>query len=233
MINFIFDIDGTLTPSRLRMDAKFESFFIRWMKNKNVFLVTGSDKNKTIEQTGIKLWTAANRVYQSCGNQVWEKGKLIKESPFVLEPEMKNFLNECLTTSKWIKKVGNHFEQRVGLVNFSTIGRNCSQQDREDYYKWDSLEQERSKICKMLMQKFPHIEASVGGQISIDVHIKGKNKAQIIDDINGEIYFFGDRMDKGGNDYPIAERLISDKHKHKLFKVKNPKETWDILKNIN
>jgi phosphomannomutase len=233
MINYIFDIDGTLTPSRLKMHKEFELFFIKWMENKNVFLVTGSDKDKTIEQTGLSLWKKANRVYQSCGNQVWEKGVLIKENPFHLDSDMQEYLNSVLQNSKWNIKFGNHFEQRVGLVNFSIIGRNCNQKNREEYYKWDQVEKERIKICESLMHKFPHIEASVGGQISIDIHKKGKNKAQIIDDIIGEVYFFGDKMDKGGNDYPIANRLISEKRKHRLFKVNNPSETWDILQKIN
>ena len=50
MKNYIFDIDGTLTPSRLPINKNFEIFFINWMKEKNVYLVTGSDKEKTIEQ---------------------------------------------------------------------------------------------------------------------------------------------------------------------------------------
>jgi phosphomannomutase len=77
-MNYIFDIDGTLTPSRLRIDPEFEIFFLEWMKNKNVYLVTGSDKDKTIEQVGEKIWTNAKRAYQSCGNAVYENGELIR-----------------------------------------------------------------------------------------------------------------------------------------------------------
>ena len=36
MKNYIFDIDGTLTPSRLPINENFELFFINWIKNKNV-----------------------------------------------------------------------------------------------------------------------------------------------------------------------------------------------------
>ena len=48
-LNYIFDIDGTLTPSRLPIDEDFKKWFLEWCKNKNVYLVTGSDKDKTIE----------------------------------------------------------------------------------------------------------------------------------------------------------------------------------------
>tara|TARA_B100000700_G_C14869960_1_gene772913 strand:- start:251 stop:940 length:690 start_codon:yes stop_codon:yes gene_type:complete len=229
----MFDIDGTLTPSRLPIDKNFESFFKQWLLNKKTYLVTGSDKEKTIEQIGVDIWQSVTRVYQSCGNQIWQNGKLLKESDFHLHKKLKSKLDELLEFSVWKEKFGNHVEQRVGLVNFSIIGRNCTQEKREEYYKWDKIHKERLKICEKIMSNFPDIEASIGGQISVDIYEKGKNKAQVLDDIEGEVCFFGDKMDKGGNDYPIAERLIKENRKHSLFKVKSPQETWDILKNIN
>ena len=231
-MNYIFDIDGTLTPSRLPIDSEFSVFFQKWIKNKDVFLVTGSDKEKTIEQIGINIWKNVNKVYQSCGNQIWQKGQLIRESSFSLNDNVKHELQNFLNNSKWLEKFGNHFEQRVGLVNFSTIGRNCTQKKREEYYIWDTQNKEREKICQYIMKHFPDIEAAIGGQISIDIYEKGKNKAQVLDEIAGEISFFGDKMDEGGNDYPIAKRLQFENRPHTLFKVKNPIETWDILKKI-
>ena len=229
----MFDIDGTLTPSRLPINQDFELFFEKWIANKKTYLVTGSDKEKTIEQIGLNIWKSVTRVYQSCGNQVWENGSLLEESSFYLTREMQAKLDEFLNSSQWKEKFSNHLEQRVGLVNFSIIGRSCPQNKREEYYKWDKINHERLRICEVLMSLFPEIEASIGGQISIDIYEKGKNKAQVLDDIEGEIYFFGDKMDPGGNDYPIAERLIKENRKHTLFKVNNPQETWDILSKIN
>ena len=92
-------------------------------------------------------------------------------------------------------------------------------QKREEYYYWDKKHKERIQICETIMSTFPNIEAAVGGQISIDIYEKGCNKAQVLDDIRGEIYFFGDKMEKGGNDYPIAYRLQKEKSTHTLFKV--------------
>tara|TARA_B100001287_G_scaffold264225_1_gene255849 strand:- start:157 stop:855 length:699 start_codon:yes stop_codon:yes gene_type:complete len=229
-MNYIFDIDGTLTPSRMKIDSKFEFFFSNWIKDKKVFLVTGSDKDKTIEQIGENIWSNVTCVYQSCGNQVWENTKLIRENSFFIDSGMRNMLEEFIEKSKWKFKFDNNFEQRVGLVNFSIIGRNCTQEMRDKYYKWDLINKEREKICEFINTNFSNIEASVGGQISIDIYEKGKNKAQVLDDIFGEVIFFGDRMEIGGNDYPLAKRLSLEKRKHKLHKVKNPHETWEILK---
>ena len=49
---YIFDIDGTLTPSRNIIDKKFKEDFINFCKHHKVWLVTGSDKDKSIEQLG-------------------------------------------------------------------------------------------------------------------------------------------------------------------------------------
>ena len=73
---------------------------------------------------------------------------------------------------------------------------------------------------------FPNLEASAGGQISIDIHEKGKNKSQIIDKLNGLIYFVGDKTMEGGNDFPIAKALSSP---NKVFQVSDWSETLKLL----
>ncbi len=242
-MDYVFDIDGTLTPSRLKIDPEFESFFLDWMKNKDVVLVTGSDKDKTIEQVGEKIWTNAKRVYQSCGNAVYEKGELMKMNQFALSFPLRDVLEDFKKNSEWKDKFGNHIEERIGLINFSTIGRDCPQEERERYAIWDAEKKEREYFCWKIQEVFPELEASVGGQISIDIYTKGQNKAQVLNDIKGNLIFFGDRCEPGGNDYPIIERLEKEnektigspfgdlaRRKYRIHNVKSYKDTWDILK---
>ena len=40
---FIFDMDGTLTPSRREMTKDFEVFYSNWAENHTFFLVSGSN----------------------------------------------------------------------------------------------------------------------------------------------------------------------------------------------
>ena len=228
-MNYLFDVDGTLTPSRLPIDKNFEQFFLNWIKDKNVYLVTGSDKDKTIEQVGEKIWLNVTRAYQSCGNAVYEKGKLIRQSDFKLDVELQRMLFTLKACSDWKHHHGNHIEERIGLVNYSTIGRNCDQSSRNAYYAWDQLKGERKLFCKMIEDTFPHLEASIGGEISIDIYPKGQNKAQVLNDLKGPIIFFGDRCEPGGNDYPIALRIEDE---HIVHNVKNWEETYKILGEI-
>jgi phosphomannomutase len=233
-MTYLFDIDGTLTPSRLRIDPEFEKFFLEWMKDKEVIFVTGSDKDKTIEQVGEKIWTRAKRVYQSCGNAVYEGGKLIRQLDFKLDTELQRMLFTFKASSDWRHHHGNHIEERIGLVNYSTVGRDCDQSSRNAYHEWDRLKGERELFCKIIEDTFPELEATVGGQISIDIYPKGKNKSQVLLDINGPVTFFGDKCQPGGNDYPIVERLWQLNEETNLsctiHEVKDYKDTWNILK---
>ena len=231
---YLFDIDGTLTPSRLRIDPEFEQFFLEWMKDKDVIFVTGSDKDKTIEQVGEKIWTSASRAYQSCGNAVYQGGQLIHKNQFDLDPELKKLLLDFVKWSDCPEQFDNHIEERIGLINFSTVGRSCPQEARDEYYDWDCRNKERETFCKIIEERFPELEATVGGQISIDIYPKGQNKAQVLDDLIGPITFFGDKCEPGGNDYPIAfelEKQFEENNRHCIVhRVKDYKDTWNILK---
>ncbi len=41
MTNFVFDVDGTLTPSRGKMDEGFKRFFLKFIDDHTVCLVKG------------------------------------------------------------------------------------------------------------------------------------------------------------------------------------------------
>ena len=47
-IRYIFDVDGTLTPSRQKMDPKFKHFFLKFIETNKVWLVTGSDRKSVV-----------------------------------------------------------------------------------------------------------------------------------------------------------------------------------------
>ena len=232
----VFDVDGTITPSRLKIDPIFKKFFLEWMKNRKVIFVTGSDKDKTIEQIGSDIWNEADACMQSCGNHIFVKGEEVSRNPWEAGEELIALLEQFLVISKYRKRTSNHVEHRIGLCNFSVIGRDCSQKEREDYAEWDDLNKERLDMAAIINENFPELEASVGGQISIDIHLRGANKSQakkwILDNLGKDcvIKFYGDKTEKGGNDYDLAKVLKSP---HKVYQVKDWKETYNLLKNDN
>ena len=65
---FLFDVDGTLTPTRELINKEFSKFFYKFCKNNEVYIVTGSDRAKTVYQLGETLYNKAKRVYQCSGS---------------------------------------------------------------------------------------------------------------------------------------------------------------------
>jgi phosphomannomutase len=68
---------------------------------------------------------------------------------------------------------------------------------------------------------------SVGGQISIDIFPKHWNKTyclQFIENMYESIYFFGDKVEIGGNDYEIYHHPSTIS-----YQVFSPTDTIDIL----
>ena len=111
------------------------------------------------------------------------------------------------------------------MVNISTIGRDCTDKQRADYYEWDKNNLERETIADVINSNFENIEAVIGGEISIDVYPKGKDKSQVLEDMEGEVFFFGDGCQENGNDYPIYSKLDV----FHAFWVKNFEETRQFL----
>ncbi len=230
---YIFDVDGTLTPSRNPMDKDFKDFFKKFIKKKRVWLISGSDKDKTIEQVGKDVWTNVERVYQSSGNQLWVKGELKYQYEFKTEDYLKELLKIFLDKSEYPHRYGNHIEERPGALNFSVVGRDCTQEQREHYAKWDNEHQERKDFAWEIKERYPWLDAVVGGEISIDIYEKFKDKGQIVKDIRGKFEFFGDRLYPGGNDFAIQQEIIIQKRKGcKTHPVKTWRDTEKLLHSI-
>ena len=209
---YIFDVDGTLTPSRQKMTEEFSKFFDKWSSENKYYLVTGSDLNKTKEQLPIAYVDRTEAVFTCCGNEMWKGDKQVYRKEFKPPQNLLTYLGEQLRMSDYPVKAGNHIEDRGTLLNFSIVGRNCSLQQRKDYYEYDTQVDERKTIAKYIKDNWNNLDAVIGGQISIDIYPKGSDKSQILEHIEkenpkGEIIFIGDGIENGGNDYPLAELM--------------------------
>lgn len=233
MNKFIFDVDGTLTPSRGVINKKFKSWFDKFASKNDVYLVTGSDKSKTVEQISEDTYNLCKRVYNCNGNDTWEGDTNIEYNTWILEDDEHQWLAKQLNDSKFPLRTGNHFEHRPGMLNFSIVGRNADPSERHKYVMWDTATKEREEIAYKFNQEFPHLEAKVGGETGLDIAPKGADKSQILKDFSDEdtIIFFGDKMEEGGNDLPLGEALVNNQ-KGKALQVIDWKDTWKKLKEM-
>ena len=237
---FIFDVDGTLTPSRQRMTEEFAKFFDEWASKNKYYLVTGSDIDKTKEQVPIAYIDRANGIFTCCGNQFYIEDELVYENKFEPPKDLIEYLENQLEISQFFSRCGNHIENRGSMLNFSVVGRDCSLDKRKIYFNYDNKEGERKKIAEEIRKKWHELDAVIGGQISIDIYPKGKDKSQILEHIKNrnivtskdEYIFIGDRTQEGGNDYPLA-KLIEETSNCSYYQTEGPEETQKILEELN
>jgi len=236
---FIFDIDGTLTPSRLRMTEEFAKFFDKWSEKNKYYLVTGSDLDKTKEQLPIAYIDRAEAIFTCCGNQMWIDGELIYDNKFKVPRKLNKLLGTIMSNSQYPHRYGNHIEDRGSMVNFSIVGRDCTQEQREEYFEWDKQSLERKIIAQAIKEKFPDLDAVIGGQISIDIYPKGMDKSQVLNVIEqerlvppSEYIFIGDGIENGGNDYPLAH-LMDNIEGCDWYQTDGWEHTMQILENLS
>lgn len=234
-ISYLFDVDGTLTFPQRTMDLKHIVPFLSWMSDKDVYIVAGSGIEKVEHQIANSILKRLEGVFCSMANEFWVvngKKELIYRNEW--KPPIELIANLCRfqMDSPYPVKKNNYLEQRTGMVNFSVAGRDSNIEERRAYFEWDKEHGEREKIAAHLRSKHPNIEILIGGEISMDIQPKGKNKSLaskwIRDRVGGRMVFFGDKTEEGGNDYDIAKDII-DNGDGEVFPVTGPDDTMRIL----
>lgn len=211
----LFDVDGTLTIPRNQIKEEMHRFIRELRPRSYIGIVGGSDFNKIKEQIGDELLSEWDYVFSENGLMAYKNGELIAQQSlktFLTEEQIKKFINFCLHYIADLDipiKRGTFIEFRNGMINVSPIGRNCSQEERVEFEKYDQLHNIRSTMVSRLQQEFGDygLTYSIGGQISFDVFPHGWDKTFCLQYIKcdgfTEIHFFGDKCSKGGNDYEI------------------------------
>jgi len=224
-------VDGTLTPSRKKIEHEFWAPFLIFCRHNDVYLVTGSDRQKTLEQLGLDICYTAKRVYNCSGSDVYEKDKNVYRDDWELPKDVEMHLNDELVFSDFPLRNGNHIERRPGGVNFSILGRDEDpMKGRKEYISWDKMHGERDYIARRLLYNFTDLTVALGGQTGVDIGPKGADKSQILRDFSkdDELHFFGDRIEKGGNDHTLAMKIVENMM-GTAYNVEDWRETRTIL----
>lgn len=248
----VFDIDGTLTPSKAIADNEMIQLLLSLLDEKSVAIIGGGKyslfKEQLIEQlpkndTRLKRLflfpTNSTAFYRFEG--VWHEvysHKLRDDE----KNKIKNAFDETFKEVNYNhpeKTYGPIIEDRDTQITFSALGQEvvamCGEkigvQLKEDWNKkYGKLRQEMREILQKLL---PEFEVRAGGLTSIDVTRKGIDKAygvrQIAKHIGIKIedmLFVGDAIFPGGNDYAALQTGID------YVKVKDPSNTKELIRII-
>lgn len=102
---------------------------------------------------------------------------------------------------------GEIIEDRGSQITFSALGQ---QAPADKKYIWDVDGKKKNTLREYVAPKLPGVEVRVGGTTSIDVTMIGIDKAygmkKLMEQLDigiEDILFFGDKLQPGGNDYPV------------------------------
>lgn len=246
MAIYLFDVDGTLTPAKSKIDPSFADQFLKWMEDKEVYIVSGGSFVRIIDQLGRDIVNKTQGVFACMGNIFYQQRDqinpsgmdewvIIYENKFIPPKNLYRSLNSYVSKSDYHTKTGNHHEVRVGMLNFSIVGRNASSEQRKEYAEHDAEVGERARIVANLRKKYTQMDFVIGGAVSIDIFNTGNDKSQIIErhfeealDHN-QIHFIGDRIPFPGNDHSIAIALQQHPNGH-AYEVESWEDTAELLK---
>lgn len=242
---YVFDVDGVLCDRGENIDPDFKSWFLDWIENKKFSLLTGSGREKTIDQISSIIVDKSVISYHCMGNNIWMNNREISINQFTLKKEEYDFIQDYINQHEFPIKTGYHIDIRKGSVNFSLVGRNATQEQRNFYTRFDNMFKDRLSFIRKFCSKFPRFEAYLGGDISVDICLAGCNKSQILEFCVpfDNFYFFGDRCYEHGIDQPLSQYLTYRNLDHIktnmmdfpmiYFQINDGyKQTWEILKNL-
>ncbi|XP_043567524.1 phosphomannomutase 2 isoform X2 [Chiloscyllium plagiosum] len=142
----LFDVDGTLTKPRQKITPEMDEYIQRLREKVKIGVVGGSDFDKIKEQLGADVVCKVDYVFAENGLVAYKAGKFFAKQTIqslVGEDILQDLINYCLNYMAKIKlpkKRGTFIEFRNGMLNISPIGRNCSQEERIEFFELDKVD---------------------------------------------------------------------------------------------
>ena len=237
----VFDLDGTLAPSKAALDDEMADLLGRLIGVIKVAIISGGDypqfQKQVLERLPPRSDLANLSILPTSGTKffvydgVWRK--LYSED---LTDDQKKKIEDALESAvaatgfqpkeTW----GERIEDRGTQITYSALGQQAPLDAKE---KWDPDFSKRKQIQAILAKTLPEFSVRLGGTTSIDVTRPGVDKAYGIGklrDVLGipiaEMLFVGDAIFPGGNDYPALQAGTD------TIEVRDPDETKRVIEAI-
>jgi HAD superfamily hydrolase (TIGR01484 family) len=218
-----FDLDDTLAISKSPISDRMAELFTQLLSKYHVCVISGGKIEQFHMQVVDRIDASPEQLSHlhlmpTCGTRYYrydvtnESWKLQYAED--LTPEQKKNIVEVLEKSAkdqglWVEEpYGELIEDRNSQITYSVLGQ---QAPAEVKYAWAEKNAEtKLKLRDLVAERLPDLEVRLGGTTSVDVTRIGIDKAygiqKLMDELNigtDEILFFGDKLQEGGNDYPV------------------------------
>lgn len=237
----VFDLDDTLALSKAKISPRMSQCLLRLLSRTNVCIISGGRyeqfQSQVLEELPLIPELAVRlHLMPTCGTRYlrWEAGggwhDIYCEN---LADDEKELIVKVLTEGAkslglWAEETwGDIIEDRGSQVTFSALGQQAPHHAKA---AWDPDGSRRRALWTYAAERLPDLEVRSGGSTSIDVTKKGIDKAygmhrllEHLDLKTEDVVFIGDRLDEGGNDYPVRQMGVPCKA------VTSPEETAEYI----
>ncbi|HEY8982500.1 MAG TPA: HAD-IIB family hydrolase [Streptomyces sp.] len=216
----VFDLDDTLALSKSKIAPRMTERLLRLLAEKPVCIISGGRyeqfQAQVLEELPLTPELAARlHLMPTCGTRYlrWEDGAWRDVYCENLAEDEKAQIIDVLTEGAkslglWAEHTwGDIIEDRGSQVTFSALGQQAPHQEKA---AWDPDGSRRRALWEYASARLPGLEVRSGGSTSIDVTKKGIDKAygmqrllEFLELPKEDVLFVGDRLDEGGNDYPV------------------------------
>jgi HAD superfamily hydrolase (TIGR01484 family) len=224
-----FDLDGTLAPSKSPLPDRMGVALSSLLEKYHVCVISGGKFEQFEKQLLGNLKAGDNKLEKlhlkpTCGTRYYRYDKANKNWKQVYAEDYNEKQKDKII--KALKKAVEHFDMKEKRIYGETIEDRGSQiswsalgQDIVDVLgeegvnikeNWDPDNKKKLKMVEFLSPLLEEFEVRAGGTTTIDITKKGIDKAygmnKIMDMLNigkEEIFFIGDKIIEGGNDYPV------------------------------
>jgi HAD superfamily hydrolase (TIGR01484 family) len=215
-----FDLDDTLAVSKSRIDPRMADLLARLLDRVDVCIISGGRFEQFDAQVLQHLTLderARDRLHlmPTCGTRYyrWGEGAWREKYAEDLSAEDRQRVIEVLTEGAhqlglWeAQPWGDIIEDRGSQITFSALGQSAPPEAK---YAWDPDGSKKRGLRDYAAARLPDLEVRGGGSTSVDVTRKGIDKAyglgkllEVLGLTVDDVLFVGDRLDEGGNDYPV------------------------------
>ena len=223
-----FDSDDTIVLSKMPATPRMAGLLAELLKYYDVCIISGTDFEgviypntvRQIEQVpGVDL--SRLHIMPTCGTRYYrfQDGEWRLQYQEDLTEEQKARIFEAIETSAkeldmWVDNpAGEIIEDRLSQVTSSALGQKATPEDK---YAWAEANKEKRKLLNDAVKaRIPEFEIRTAGTTSLDVTKPGIDKAYGMKKLmeatgvaKEEILFFGDKLEEGGNDFPVKNMGI-------------------------
>lgn len=217
-----FDLDDTLAVTKSPISDRMAELLAELIETHQVCVISGGAfeqfKKQVIDNIQVPNHLLSNfHMMPTCGTRYYRYDDISNEWKLIYEEDIpeKDRKRIVDTLTKAAKDCGylesnphgDIVEDRLSQITFSACGQ---QAPPEVKYKWDPDTKKRQKIRAKVVEELSDYEVRIGGTTSIDVTKPGIDKAYGMEKLMGvlevgkdDILFVGDKLDEGGNDYPV------------------------------